>query len=199
MLIFLLFKSDTDVNNNYKGNNWAYQIKSMLQQHGLEIIWNQQFEIEIPFNIIKQRIFDISYQSWYSEINNSNRLMPYSIFKHDFVLEKYLNLTIENKYKVALSRFRTSSHDLFVETGRYDNVPQDQRLCKSCNRNRIEDEFHFLLVCPKNRELRKTYFKTYFCYLPTLHKFENLMSATSNKVICNISKLIYYAMKIRIS
>ena len=106
----------------------------MLQQHGLEFIWNQQFEIEIPFNIIKQRIFDIYYQRWYSEINNSNRLMSYSIFKHDFVLEKYLNLTIENKYKVALSRFRTSSHDLFVETGRYDNVPRDQRLRKSCNR-----------------------------------------------------------------
>ena len=102
----MLLKSDTDVNNNYKGNNWAYQIKSMLQQHGLEFIWNQQFEIEIPFNIIKQRIFDIDYQRWYSKINNSNRLMSYSIFKHDFVLEKYLNLTTENKHKVALSRFR---------------------------------------------------------------------------------------------
>ena len=65
--------------------------------------------------------------------------MLYSIFKHDFVLEKYLNLTIENKYEVALSRFRMSSYDLFVETGRYNNVPRDQRLCKSCNMNRIED------------------------------------------------------------
>ena len=72
--------------------------------------------------------------------------MSYSI-KHDFVLEIYLNLTIENKHKVALTRFRTSSHDLFVETGRYDNVPRDQRLSKPCNINRIEDEFHFLLVC----------------------------------------------------
>ena len=171
----------------------------MLQQHGLEFIWNQQFEIEIPFNIIKQRIFDIYYQRWHSKINNSNRLMWYSIFKHDFVLEKYLNFTIANKHKVALSRFWTSSHDLFVETGRYDNVPRDKRLCKSCNMNRIEDEFHFLLVCPKYRELRKKYFKTYFCHWPTLHKFENLMSATSNKVIGNISKFIYYAMKFRIS
>ena len=49
--MYTLLKLDTDVNNNYKGNNWAYQIKSMLQQHGLEFIWNQQFEIEIPFNI----------------------------------------------------------------------------------------------------------------------------------------------------
>ena len=64
--MYTLLKSDTDVNNNYKGNYWAYQMISMLQQHGLEFIWNQQFEIEIPFNIIKQRIFDIYYQRWYS-------------------------------------------------------------------------------------------------------------------------------------
>ena len=74
--MYTLLKSDTDMNNNYKGNNWAYQIKSMLQQHGLEFnIWNQQFEIKIPFNIIKQRIFYMYYQRWYSEINNSNWLM----------------------------------------------------------------------------------------------------------------------------
>ena len=197
--MYTLLKSDTGVNNNYKGNNWAYQIKSMLQQHGLEFIWNQQFEIEIPLNIIKQRIFDIYYQRWYSEINNSNRLMSYSIFKHDFVLENYLNLTIENKYKVALSRFRTSSHDLFVETGRYDNVPRDQRLCKSCNMNRIEDEFHFLLVCPKYRELRKNTLKHISITGQLYINLKTLWSATSNKVICNISKFIYYAMKIRIS
>ena len=63
--MYTLLKSDTDINNNCKGNNWAYQIKSMLQQHGLEFIWNQQFEIKIPFNIIKQRIFYMYYQRWY--------------------------------------------------------------------------------------------------------------------------------------
>ena len=119
----MLLKSDADVNSNYNGKNWAYQIKLILQQHDLEFVWNQQFEIEIPFNTIMQRIFDMYFQKWYSEINNSNRLMSYSIFKHDFVFEKYLNMPIENKYKVALTRFRTSSHDLFIETGRYENIP----------------------------------------------------------------------------
>ena len=178
---------------------WAYQIKLILQQHGLEYVWNQQFEIEIPFNTIRQRIFDMYFQKWYSEINNSNRLMSYSIFKHDFVFEKYLNMPIENKYKVALTRFRTSSHDLIIETGRYENIPRAQRLCKSCNMKKIEDEFHFLLVCPKYRDQRKKYLKTYFCHWPSLHKFENLMSASSNKVLFNLSKFIYCAMKIRIA
>ena len=46
--VYLMLKSDADININYSGKNWAYQIKSILRQHGLEYIWNQQSEIEIP-------------------------------------------------------------------------------------------------------------------------------------------------------
>ena len=196
--MYMLLKSDTDQNND-NGKNWVSQIKHILQLHGLEFIWNQQFQIEIPFSIIKQRIFDMYYQKWYSEINNSSRLMSYCIFKHEFVPEKYLSLQFENKYKVALTRFRVSSHDLFIETGRYENptIERTQRLCKSCNMKQIEDEFHFLLVCPKYRELRRKYLKPYFCHWPTLRKFDNLMSSTTYKTVLNLSKFIYYAMKIR--
>ena len=125
--------------------------------------------------------------------------MSYCIFKHEFVPEKYLSLQFENKYKVALTRFRVSSHDLFIETGRYENptIERTQRLCKSCNMKQIEDEFHFLLVCPKYRELRRKYLKPYFCHWPTLRKFDNLMSSTTYKTVLNLSKFIYYAMKIR--
>ena len=196
--MYMLLKSDTD-RRNYNGKNWAYQIKSILQEHGLEFIWNQQFETEIPFSIIKQRIHDMYYQKWYAEINNSSRLMSYCIFKHEFALEKYLSLQIENKYKVALTRFRTSSHDLFIESRRYDRTDRNLRICKSCNMSKIEDEFHFLLVCPMYRELRRKYLKAYFCHWPTLHKFDILLSSTSFKTVLNLSKFIYYAMKIRIS
>ena len=47
--------------------------------------------------------------------------------------KKHLNIPLENKFRVALSHFRTSSHDLNVETGRYKNSPRNQKLCKSCN------------------------------------------------------------------
>ena len=196
---YLLLESDVVANNTNNKNNWAYHIKSMLEQHGLHYIWTQQHEIDIPFNIIKQRIFDMYYQKWYREINNSSRLMSYSIFKHQFEIEKYLNITTDNKFRIALSRFRTSSHDLLIERGRYENIPRDQRICKSCNMNQIENEYHFLLVCPKYRYLQLKYFKSYYCHWPNLHKYETLLSATSAKIICNLAKFIYFAMKVRTS
>ena len=105
-------------------------------------VWNNQFDIEIPFPDIRQRIFDVYLQKWYSDINNSNRLQSYCIYKHDFKLENYITDVTENKYKTALARFRTSSHNLFIKTGRYDNTLRHERICKSCNMNKIEDEYH---------------------------------------------------------
>lgn len=197
--MYLILKQDVDSNINYNDKNWALHIKTILQQHGLEYVWNNQLDIEIPFNTIKQRIYDMFLQKWYSDINNSNRLHSYCIFKHEFKLEKYLTVISENKYRIALSRFRTSSHGLYIETGRYDNTPRIQRICKSCNMNAIEDEYHFLLVCPNYRDIRLKYFKPYFCHWPTLNKFETLLSSTSHKTICNLAKFIYCATKVRIS
>ena len=139
------------------------------------------------------------HQKWYSDINNSNRLQSYCLFKHDFKLEDYLTDITDNKYKIALARFRTSSHNLSIETGRYDNNPRQERICRSCNMNQIEDEYHFLLVCPHFRELRTKYLKPYFRHWPTLNKFEALLSTTFKKVTSNLSKYIYFANKNRIS
>ena len=196
--IYFMLKEDADVNRNYSGKNWASNIKSILQEHGFGYVWNDQLNSEIPFTAIRQRIFDTYHQKWYSDINNSNGLQSYCLFKHDFKLESYLTDITENKYKIALARFRTSSHSLMFEKGRYDDSPRQQRLCKSCNMNQIENEYHFLLVCPYHRDLRSKYLKPYFCHWPSLNKFEVLLSSSSKKVISNLAKYIYFANRNRV-
>ena len=112
-LVYLMLKKETDHNCNYNGGNWASQIKQLLQEHGFDYVWQLQTEIKIPFARIKLRIFDNYKQSWYGNINNSPRLQAYSNFKHNFELEKYLDIVSDMKYKIALTRFRTSSHSFF--------------------------------------------------------------------------------------
>ncbi|KAL5020896.1 hypothetical protein ScPMuIL_000051, partial [Solemya velum] len=43
---------------------------------------------------------------------------------------------------------------LFVETRRYNNIPHGQRLCKMCNMSMVQDEYHFLLICPEYRTIK---------------------------------------------
>ena len=47
-----------------------------------------------------------------------------------------------------MTRFRTSSRDLFIEKGRHLNIERNQRTCNMCTGNMIENEFHILLSCP---------------------------------------------------
>lgn len=195
--IYMMLKNDADNNVSYGGHNWAFQIKRMLGELGLSYIWLQQTEITIPVNLIHQRILDSYHQSWYASINNSNRLQMYSRYKHMFQFEKYLDFITEKKFKIALTKFRLSSHDLAIERGRYENISRNERICRNCHLNTVENEYHFLLVCPLYRDLRQKYFKNYYCHWPTLNKYDDLMSKKSKQLILNLSKFVYFAMKLR--
>ena len=68
-----------------------------------------------------------------------------------------------------------SSHKLEVEQGRYYNVARNERLCKMCSKSEIEDEFHFLLVCPYYDNFRKMYIKKYYYKKPSTYKLIQLL------------------------
>ena len=47
----------------------------------------------------------------------------------------------------SMIKFRLGSHRLKIETGRWSNIPRDERLCTSCNL--LEDEYHVIYDCCK--------------------------------------------------
>ena len=50
-------------------------------------------------------------------------------FKKNHSLSAYLDLTGKSPSKKTLVKLRISSHKLRIETGRYDKIPRDERLC----------------------------------------------------------------------
>ena len=47
-----------------------------------------------------------------------------------------------------MCKLRISAHKLNIEVGRYINkTARNERFCKKCNTDEIEDEMHFLLLC----------------------------------------------------
>jgi len=39
--------------------------------------------------------------------------------------------------------------------GKWNKVPKEMRICKNCNKDKVEDETHFLLQCSKYEHLRQ--------------------------------------------
>ena len=99
-------------------------------------------------------ILDNYYRSWYANINSTSKLETYCLPQHTFGFEEYLDFIKDKKIRISLTQFCVSSHDLSIEVGRYTNYTRNQRICANCSMNILEGESHFLLVCPKYRDLR---------------------------------------------
>ena len=144
---------------------------------------------------MKRRLKDQFIQEWGETINSMPKLVTYCKFKTSFCFEEYLNKLHNNDLRQLLARFRLSSHNLEIETGTYNRIDRDSRYCKLCNQNRIENEYHFLLCCPRYIEIRRKYLGSN--QWPTVNKFNNLISITNTKSLLNVAKCIKECMSLR--
>ena len=55
-----------------------------------------------------------------------------------------------------VTRLRSVSHNLSIETGRHYKIPREERLCKC---GLVEDETHFVLKCHQYSHIRRKYFE----------------------------------------
>ena len=109
-------------------------------------------------------------ENWHDEINRpGGKLRMYCTYKHEFKLEKYL-LQIKSKDKRQyVTRLRVSSHNLYIEKGRYvrPKIPANQRFCQFCNNKSIDDEIHFVTSCKLNSELRDDMYSIINQFIPS--------------------------------
>ena len=95
--------------------------------------------------------------------NTANpKLRTYCMFKTEYRKEPYLNHISNRLFFTAISRFRTSSHSLHIETGRHTipYTPIENRICTFCNLNSIDDEIHMLLRCTFHKPERKIFIQS---------------------------------------
>ena len=90
----------------------------------------------------------------------------------------YSNNGLPRADSKTLVKLRISSHKLRIETGRYDNIPRDERLCSL----RIEEETHFLLDCPSFSSMREMFVSKLEPKMPflRLQSHETLLSHLTN-------------------
>ena len=107
-------------------------------------------------------------------------------------MEAYLSLQ-NKKHRIAISRFRMSSHHLAIELGRHSRpkIPEEKRLCPKCKE--IQDEQHHLLVCSPLAELRKPLLRSAalvihnFGSLTLRQKFSEILQCGDNDLMIQLA------------
>lgn len=129
-----------------------------------------------------------------SPIGNSgrggNKLRTYCTFKNHFGAGKYCTLILPKRHRSALCKFRCGIVLLKLETGRYEGLPVDIRICLFCSQtgiNAIEKECHVLLECNLYNDLRNKIFEKVSDINPS---FSNLCNADKFQFLLNSESLI---------
>ena len=190
---------------------WLRKLQELFNAAGLSSAFSCTGCENSLRNLLMTRFRDQYIQNWNSQQSRTssrkgsagNKLRAYRLFKTTFELEPYLYLTKIIKHRVALTRLRISCHSLEIERGRYHkpaSTPADLRLCKDCES--VEDELHFVCVCPKYDLLREHLVSIVcndnpnFVFLSVNDKFLNLMQALDSHVLTALSKFVFMSFKL---
>ena len=188
--------------------NWCTYVKSILNETQLQQVWENQSIDNRQFAVLKESLHRSYMVECIGNIHDSTiypKLRTYKLFKNEFKSENYLSSTKNLNHTLALFRFRISSHNLRIETGRYTRpkMPANDRMCIYCTSQAVETESHFLLVCSLFIKERRELLEKINIYLPDLNyvtneqKFATIMSAEEKIVTDALGKFIYTCLNKR--
>ena len=98
----------------------------------------------------------------------------------------------------------TGSNKLEIEQGRWKGLKREQRICRQCSSNQIEDEKHFLLFCIKYKAIRDDFFskiknislgKWDFKKHPPDYSFSVLLQGTGDEFEMQIFNLLHHFLE----
>ena len=148
----------------------------------------QNLTISQAILIVKQTTKDQFVQQWTADINSTNIALFYKSIKDNFHFEPYLDI-LPTKLRTKLTKFRLSNHRLPIETGRWNHIPWEERVCPSCP-NMLADEFHFLYECSLFDAGRQNYLHPSYYKHPNMYKTNRLFSSKNKNTLLKLSKFV---------
>ncbi len=146
-------------------NNWCSEIHKLAIKYNLVELWNKENknnELQTQSANLKQgwnkylytRIQEVEEEEWRVAMSKKPKLRTYIKFKKKLEVEKYLVSSTQKPTINLLTRIRTGTNKLRIETGRWTKEEEKDRRCRICFNGEVEDESHFMLRCETYSELR---------------------------------------------
>ena len=152
-------------------------------------------------------------EKWRDKVNSDigtsrkggNKLRCYKLFKQDFKTELYVSIPMPRSHRSALAKFRSGTAPLQMETGRYEGMPIQERICPLCQQE-IETEMHCLLICNKLDDFRQPLLDyvsricdidIQFNDMQHIDQFKYLMSSGNACIVRKVAKTCFSLLKQR--
>ena len=171
------------------------RLKKLLYGNEYGDVWENQgvYDPDAFMYVFRQRLIDIYKQNWNARLSESPRARFYRVVIKDLSFYEQLDKIHNKSHRNALARLITSSHRLRVETGRWERpvIPYESRMCTM--RHKLDDEFHFLLECPRYHDIKRQYLPIYFRVRPSMFKCIELLNTNNDKTVRSLAKYVFEA------
>jgi hypothetical protein len=182
--------------HNKNKSNWVSKISETLYQYGFGYVWeNQGVRNKKAFiKAFKQRLIDCYLQNWHSTLFLSERYCFYSSFKQYHGMTSELFDVKPVVIRKALIQFRLGVSSIKSHRLRYRAIDLQNLSCPFCP-GTIENEYHFLFICPEYNDIRKQLIPNMFFNQSEEYKMINLMA--NLKCMTTLAIYVYKAFQVR--
>ena len=169
-----------------KQGTWINEVRNIFEK----IQCSDIFENNVPIINIKdflnyalEKLMSQYVLIWKQEIHNKPKLAVYSQYKTEFATEVYCEMNIKRSQRSLVAKLRLGTLPIRVETGRYNGIEREKRLCLVCKDGSVEDESHVMFHCQAHNKERKVLFDSacklnpHFLSLGAVHKIAYLTNA----------------------
>ena len=183
-------------------NSWFAFVKSIVNILGCDVNNLTTGMIKGNKNSVYTKLKAATQVVYQSKIAECNKLALYSSIKSNLNMEPYLSLLDPNLRK-SVSQIRLSCHKLPIETGRYLNIPRQDRLCTFCKYT-VGSEKHYLMECfhPSLANLRNQFLTNIFKINPFLQSlprdclFKYILCFTDKSIIDITAKYVNNVLRL---
>ena len=133
---------------------WSKEIENVFTQLNLDEYFIHKRVCSLDSALNQIQIF--SSEKRVEELASKPKLRTYVTYKTEFGLESYISSNMSRQRRSLMAQFRLGILPITVETGRFRNIPLQDRKCTICDLNEVEDEKHFLCICPVYNDIRST-------------------------------------------
>ena len=181
-----------DLNRN-ASNSWCSEIKVILDKIGL--IANFLNRQTCDINVCEKLLLNSHCTDWANKIKDIPKLRTYISFKNQYETENYVKSYLPKQERSFLAQLRCGVLPIRIETGRFNGLKPEERVCQLCNSGEMEDEKHFILTCDRYTNQRQILFRhlsNAFNLLDSNQKFKYLITQEYRHVAKYITQSFLY-------
>ena len=186
--------------------NWCSRVHVFYRKLSMHHLLNTNSDFNTD-SVIKDMsdVLSEHYEvEWYAKVsqnaarngNGQNKLRTYKLFKKELQCEIYLKSIFNYKHRSAFAKFRCGVAPIRLETGRYEQLNVQDRICPLCN-SEVESEEHVLTRCQAHTVFRNDLYNHACNINPNFNDFsdcDKLIFILSNPDICRISAKTCYTI-----